>query len=80
MLPVLGDEGFSVAFLDVDVYEVMRELLFQLWSIAKGNELIIIHDANSPGVRKAIDWFHDMSNNHTREKKFWNRLSIISFS
>jgi len=61
MLPVIGSERFSLAFLDVDVYEVMRELLLQLLSIAKGGELIIIHDMDSPGVRKALDEFHNVS-------------------
>jgi len=67
MLPALGDEGFSVAFLDMDVYEVTREVLLQLWSIAKGNETILIHDVNSLGVRKAIDEFHTLSNNRVPE-------------
>lgn len=70
MLPALGNEGFSVAFLDADVYEVTREILFQLWSIAKGHETIIIHDAKSPGIRKAIDQFHNFSNNIARETLF----------
>lgn len=58
MLPTIKDGGFCMAFIDVDVYSVTRELLFQLWSMVKGGEVIIIHDANSPGVRKAIDKFH----------------------
>jgi predicted O-methyltransferase YrrM len=67
MLPSLALTGFSVAFLDVDVYEVMRELLPQLWSIAQGNELILVHDIWSPGVRKAIDEFHALSGNAIKE-------------
>jgi len=67
MLPVLANSGFSLAFLDVDVYEVTRDLLFQLWRIAKGSELIIIHDADSPGIRKALDEFHAMSGNTAKE-------------
>jgi len=63
LLPAIENEGFSVAFLDVDVYEVMKELLYQLWSIARGNETIIVHDVNSPGVRKAIDQLHAFSAN-----------------
>ena len=61
LLPTIASEGFSVAFLDVDVYEVMKELLFQLWSIARGGEVIVVHDVDSPGVRKAVDEFHDLS-------------------
>jgi len=67
MLPAIGDGGFCVAFLDVDVYEVMRELLFQLWSKAKGGEQIIVHDIWSPGVRKAVDEFHDLSGHCMKE-------------
>jgi hypothetical protein len=61
LLPMLRDEGFCVAFLDVDVYEVTKELLSQFWTLAKGNEIIIVHDINSPGVRKAVDEFHILS-------------------
>lgn len=67
LLPTISDAGFSVAFLDVDVYEVMRELLLQLWSIAKGGEVIIVHDVNSPGIRKTINEFHILSNNTVKE-------------
>lgn len=67
MLPVLEDKGFSVAYLDVDVYEVMRELLFQLQSIARGGEVIIVHDFQSPGVRKAISEFHALTHNIVKE-------------
>lgn len=69
MLPTLGATGFAVAFLDVDVYEVTRELLFQLWSVVKGGEVIIIHDSNHPGVRKAIDEFHALSRNIVKETR-----------
>jgi predicted O-methyltransferase YrrM len=73
MLPTIKDNGFSVAFLDVDVYEVMRELLFQLWSVAKGNEVIIIHDVDSPGVCNAISEFHTLSHNIVRQTKLEKR-------
>ncbi len=69
MLPAIGNEGFSLAFLDVDVWEVTRELLFQLWSVVKGSELIIIHDAHSTGVHKALDEFHSLSRDRVREHK-----------
>lgn len=67
LLPTIASDGFSVAFLDVDVYEVTKELLFQLWSIAKGGEVIIVHDVNSPGVRRAVDEFHILSDNIVNE-------------
>lgn len=63
MLHVLGEKGFAIAFLDADLYEVTRDLLLQLWSVAKGGEIIIVHDTWSPGIRKAIDEFHTLSNN-----------------
>lgn len=69
MLPALFDAGFCIAFLDVDVYVVMRELLFQLYHIAKGKEVIIVHDIGSPGVRKAVDEFHALSGNIVKETK-----------
>ena len=67
MIQSLGNMGFSVAFLDVDVYEVTRELLFQLWSIAKGGEVIFVHDVERLGVRRAIDEFHALSQNIVKE-------------
>ncbi len=70
LLPKIVDNGFSVAFLDVDVYEVMKELLFQLWNIAKGNEIVIIHDINSPGVRKAVDELLVIAKNRVIETHF----------
>lgn len=76
MLPEIKDTGFVVAFLDVDVYEVMRVLLLQLWSLVKGGEVIIVHDTNSPGVRKAIDEFHAETGNVTREKRFGSSTSL----
>lgn len=76
MLPNIHD-GFCVAFLDVDVYEVTRELLFQLWSIAQGNEIIIVHDNYSPGVRKAIDEFHALSGNIVKETNLKNDVCCI---
>ncbi len=63
----IANSGFSIAFLDVDVYEVMRELLFQLWSIAKGNEIVIIHDFNAPGVRNAVRELQELSGNGLSE-------------
>jgi len=76
MLPTIGSEGFSLAFLDVDVWEVMRELLLQLLSIAKGGEIVIIHDVDSPGVRKALDEFHSMSHNRVMERKLHANTTV----
>jgi hypothetical protein len=67
LLPAIAGKGFSVAFLDVDVYEVMRELLSQLWREARGGEVIIVHDVNSPGVRKAVDEFHVLAKQLCKE-------------
>jgi hypothetical protein len=81
MLQTLRKEGFAVAFLDVDVYEVTRDLLSQLWSVVQGDEIIIIHDAWSPGIRKAIDEFHDLSKNtviETEPEKGTSKLVVPS--
>jgi predicted O-methyltransferase YrrM len=61
MLPALRNQGFALAFLDVDLYEVTRDLLFQLASVASGGETIIVHDADSPGIKKAISEFRASS-------------------
>jgi predicted O-methyltransferase YrrM len=57
LLPTIKDEGFCVAFIDVDVYEVTRDLFYQLLPLLRGGEVIIVHDVDSPGVRKAINEF-----------------------
>jgi hypothetical protein len=67
MLHVLAEEGFAIAFLDADLYEVTKDLLLQLWSVTRGGEIIIVHDTWSPGIRKAIDEFHTLSNNRLIE-------------
>jgi len=67
LLPAVGKGGFAVAFLDADVYGVTKDLLMKLWSIAQGGEVIIIHDAFSPGMRKAIDEFRKATNNANTE-------------
>lgn len=80
MLPAIGDKGFSLAFLDVDVYEVTRELLFQLNSIAKGNEIVIVHDTNDLGVRTALDEFHSLNGNRIKEKRLYGEtVSKLEF-
>jgi predicted O-methyltransferase YrrM len=63
MIPTLDGSGFCVAFIDVDVYEVVREVLLQLQTIVKGGEIIIVHDAHSPVIRKAIDEFRETARN-----------------
>jgi predicted O-methyltransferase YrrM len=78
LLPAITGEGFAFAFLDVDVYAVMRELLFQLWSLVQGGEVIIVHDADQPGVRKAIDEFQTVAEGHLRrEIRFENGTSSV---
>jgi hypothetical protein len=58
----------------------MRDLLFQLWSVAKGNEIIIIHDINRSGVRKAVDEFHNVSKNKVKEKRLHgNTVARLEF-
>ena len=64
---VLGDGGFSVCFLDVDLYEATSALLRALWQVARGGETILVHDVISKGVRQAIDEFHILSGNAVRE-------------
>ena len=55
LLPVLAGGGFSVAFLDADVYAVTKEILLQLISVSVGGEVIILHDAECLGISKAIE-------------------------
>jgi hypothetical protein len=57
MKPVLQDQGFAVAFLDVDTYEVTRDLLYQLGEQVVGGEIIVVHDTWSSGIRAALDEF-----------------------
>src|SRR5262249_45825917 len=55
----LGEDGFAIAFIDVDIYQVTIDILRQLDAFAQGGEIIIVHDAWSDGVRKAIDEYKD---------------------
>jgi len=73
----IAGSGFSLAFLDVDVYEVMRDLLSILWNEAKGGEIIIVHDINSPGIRKAADEFHILTNHLWKEAIVDNGIASI---
>lgn len=78
LLPAITGEGFAFAFLDVDVYAVTRELLFQLWSLVQGSEVIIVHDTDQLGVRKAIDEFQTAAKECLcQEIRFENGTSSI---
>jgi hypothetical protein len=68
LLPKIKDSGFSVAFLDVDLYSVTSDLLNQLQSVATGKEIIIVHDYDSKGIKRAIDEF--CSSYKSRIKRF----------
>ena len=54
---VLTEEGFCVAFVDVDTYDVSRAVLEGLSRVIQGGETILVHDSYSPGVQKAIAEF-----------------------
>ncbi len=45
---------FDYAFIDVDLYRITKIILQKLLSVARGGEIIDIHDNHSPGVRRAI--------------------------
>jgi hypothetical protein len=68
MLPILNNDGFALAFLDVDLYQTTHDLLIQLRSVAKGGEVIFIHDASSPGIKKAIGEFHSLWSQPIKEE------------
>ena len=57
MPPALSEKGFCVAFVDVDTYEVTRGVLQQLAMVLRGGEIIVVHDAHLPGVRRAVSEF-----------------------
>lgn len=47
--------SFDYAFVDVDLYGITKIILQKLLRIARGGEIIDVHDNNhSPGVRRAI--------------------------
>jgi len=76
MLPTLKNEGFALAFLDVDLYDVTRDVLFQLGSLASGGEVIIIHDAHSPGIKKAISEFQTLCGHPVKERYFAGNSTV----
>ncbi|GEM_PF-6294846 len=79
MLTALGAEGFSVAFLDVDVYAVMRPLLEQLRQAASGGEIVVVHDLHSPGVRKALTEFCRSTGNRLKIKRIERSTAVLQF-
>jgi len=54
---ILAEEGFCVAFVDVDTYHVSRAVLEGLSRVIRGGETILVHDSYSPGVQKAVAEF-----------------------
>ena len=48
---------FLVTYLDL----LVKGIRYILWSVAKANEVIIVHDAECQGVSKAIEEFHTFS-------------------
>ncbi len=78
LLPAIANDGFCVAFLDADVYEVTKECLSQLWSVAKGNEVIILHDAECQGVSKAIEEFHALSKHVVNQTNITSGTCIVA--
>jgi predicted O-methyltransferase YrrM len=57
LLPIIKENGFCVAFIDVDIYDVTLNLLNQLKSVIHGGETIIVHDYQSTGIAKATGEF-----------------------
>lgn len=83
MLPALNNNGFALAFLDVDLYETTRDLLLQLGSVATGGEVIFIHDSTSIGITKAIKEFLTLWTYPIKEEylpdKYTAKLTIPPF-
>lgn len=52
---------YSFAFIDVDIYAVIKNILHQLDTISRGGEVICIHDIHSKGVQTAIKEFVALS-------------------
>lgn len=55
--------SFSFAFIDIDLYATTKEILFLLAEIAKGEEIIYVHDIPAPGIQAAIKEFVDSCQN-----------------
>ncbi len=68
MLPALNNGGFALAFLDVDLYETTYDLLLQLRRVATGGEVILIHNATSAGIKKAIGEFLTLYSHPVKEE------------
>lgn len=52
---------FSMAFVDVDLYETAKSIFFDLDRIAKGGEVILVHDGSSPGIQSALEDYSRLS-------------------
>lgn len=76
---VLGKSGFSLCFLDVDLYEPTHDLLAILWRLARGGETILVHDMPSKGVRLAIDEFHRMTGRVVQETSPEPMTAMLQF-
>ena len=76
MPAVLNNDGFAVAFLDVDLYEIMKDLMLQLIPICRGGEVLIIHDTDHDGVRKAVNEIHALTGHTIKEKRLEGGASV----
>jgi predicted O-methyltransferase YrrM len=76
MSAVLKDHGFAVAFLDVDLYEIMKDLMLQLIPICRGGEVLVIHDTDHDGVRKAVNEIHILTGHTIKEKRLEGGASV----
>ncbi len=52
---------YAFAFIDVDIYAVIKSILYQLDNISGGGEVICIHDTHSRSVQLAIKEFMALS-------------------
>ncbi len=77
ILRALNNDGFALAFLDVDLYQTTFDLLVLLGNVIKGGEVIFIHDANSPGIKKAIEEFHALCNYPIKEHYLPDNYTVI---
>jgi predicted O-methyltransferase YrrM len=76
MPEIINNDGFAVAFLDVDLYEIMKDLMLQLIPICRGGEVLIIHDTDHDGVRKAVDETHALTGYTIKEKRLEGGASV----
>jgi predicted O-methyltransferase YrrM len=76
MPAVINNDGFAVAFLDVDLYEIMKDLMLQLIPICRGGEVLVIHDTDHDGVRKAVNEIHTLTEHTIKEKRLEGGASV----